>query len=87
MSDNTKNDAPQPSEPKPQTIEPENKGNEPEPQTIEPEPADLDAEEAFSEDLDESQEDDKMTGEVLERPNHDEDPDEDLDDEFIEDIS
>lgn len=83
MSDNENPDAPQSAEPEPQTIEPENQGDQPDPQVIDLEHI----EGAYAGDVFEDEEDDKGTGPILDRPKHDDDPDEDLDDDIFEDIN
>lgn len=49
-----------------------------------PQPAEVE-EEQYAEDVYADEEDDKLTGPILERPNHEDDPDEELtDDDFEE---
>lgn len=78
MSDNEKNDAPQPAEPEPKELAPEDPANEPAGH-----PA---IEEEFADDIFDDEEDDKGTGPILERPTHDEDADVDFEDGDFEDF-
>lgn len=82
MTSNDNVEAPQPAEPEPQTIEPENRGDQPEPQTVAPEVE----EEQYADDVYADEEDENSTGPIIERPLHEEDPDEDLSDDDFEEF-